>query len=77
MGGKAKDLVSVPAAASQGTVRELPPPRPRRVLSGSLSGAMGIVPAQVPQGIPASELSSRKEERNVFLDRSCLLVPIG
>lgn len=76
MGGKAKDLVSVPAAASQGTVRELPP-RPRRVLSGSLSGAMGIVPAQVPQGIPASELSSRKEERNVFLDRSCLLVPIG
>ena len=74
MEGKAKDRVAVPAAASQGTVRDPPPPQ---VLSRSLSGATGDVSAQVPQGIPASEFSSRKEERNVFLDRSCLLVPIG
>ena len=73
MEGKAKDRVAVPAAASQGTVRDPPP----QVLSRSLSGATGDVSAQVPQGIPASEFSSRKEERNVFLDRSCLLVPIG
>ena len=72
MEGKAKDRVAVPAAASQGTVRD-----PPQVLSRSLSGATGDVSAQVPQGIPASEFSSRKEERNVFLDRSCLLVPIG
>lgn len=75
MEGKAKDCVTVPAAASQGTVRDSPPPP--QVLSRSLSGATGDVSAQVPQGLPASEFSSRKEERNVFLDRSCLLVPIG
>lgn len=72
MEGKAKDRVTVPAAASQGTMRDPTP----QVLSRSLSGATGDVSAQVPQGLPASEFS-RKEERNVFLDRSCLLVPIG
>lgn len=72
MEGKAKDRVC--ASRCLPGNRERPPPQ---VLSRSLSGATGDVSAQVPQGIPASEFSSRKEERNVFLDRSCLLVPIG